>query len=246
MTRQQGIILAILIGLILLICGLLLTGPKDVEATVLPKVDVCHYDGQSGNYQTLNIAVPAAIAHLQQHEPDYPGECDEEEVTPTPTPEVTPTPTEEPCIEDEGQVFLMVSEDDELCEEPEVTPTPEPEPQPEVIVTSSGPVGRGDCPDSNPEKPAANVHVYRDGDTATVKWVPDNASAVHLYWFENQAPDNKHALASLPNDGEEVINGLGTLDWTFGVQQVNGCSGGLTVWVVDGAQPRLFRASYVN
>ena len=57
--------------------------PKKSEAIALPKVDVCHceqVDSESPfQCQTLNIAIPAAIAHLAQHEADYSGACEAEE-----------------------------------------------------------------------------------------------------------------------------------------------------------------------
>src|SRR4051812_16192246 len=101
MTKLE---LALLLGIGLII-GLMavLVVAQAVGATYVPKVDVCHYDGESGNFQTLNIAATAALAHLEEHEADYEGAC--QEVTPTEEPtvtpseeEVTPTPTAAPDV----------------------------------------------------------------------------------------------------------------------------------------------------
>jgi len=58
------------------------------------KVDVCHCE--SNECHTLNIAVPASVAHLEEHEDDYEGAC--VEITPSPTEEVTPTPEVTPEV----------------------------------------------------------------------------------------------------------------------------------------------------
>lgn len=98
---------------------------SNANATVtLPKVDICHCE--SNDCQTLNIAVPAAIAHLQQHDNDYPGQCTE----PTPTPSVSPSPTPTPTPE-----------------VPEPTPTPSENPivSPRASSEPTGPSDEVDC-----------------------------------------------------------------------------------------------------
>ena len=64
------------------------------EATAV-KVDVCHHDGQSGNFQTINIAEAGVPAHVPAHDKDYLGRC-EVEVTPTVILSVTPVPDPTP------------------------------------------------------------------------------------------------------------------------------------------------------
>lgn len=69
-------------------------------ATREEKVDICHCEQPDSESpfqcQTLNIALPAAESHIEEHEADYYGVCEE----PTPTTEVTPTegvtPTDTP------------------------------------------------------------------------------------------------------------------------------------------------------
>jgi len=77
-TRIKYIILGIIITILGFFLLFLITRKADASVQI-PKVEICHFDGQSGNFQTLNIAIPAAIAHLAQHEPDYSGACQEEE-----------------------------------------------------------------------------------------------------------------------------------------------------------------------
>lgn len=123
------------------------------------------------------------------------------EPTPEPTPEVTPEVTPEPT--------------------PEVTPEPsQPESKPEGCTQNCGVPA---CTDSVPE-PAVNPHIYRSGDTALVKWYPKQGDKVNIYWRLNTSNNWEHAISNSPNDGYEEINGLGSSDWTFGVQTVNGCA----------------------
>ena len=42
---------------------------------------ICHFDGRSGNFQTLYVDKHSADNHIRRHEQDYRGQC-EEEVTP--------------------------------------------------------------------------------------------------------------------------------------------------------------------
>jgi len=89
------------------------------------KVDVCHQDGQSGNYSHINVSVSSVndatgLNGHGDHEGDvwapfifndvsYPGQgdyqnfdfedCDHEGGQPTSTPTGTPSPTIDPCIE---------------------------------------------------------------------------------------------------------------------------------------------------
>ena len=68
----------------IIVAGALLLGAfflftQKVEAT--GKVYICHFDGKSGNFQTLHIARKAARAHLRNHDRDYEGECKPEPTT---------------------------------------------------------------------------------------------------------------------------------------------------------------------
>lgn len=173
-------------------------------------------------------------------------QCDDNEPEPTVTPSPSPTPTEtpeespNPC---DGEILLKTLEVD-----PCATPTPEPTSEPES--TPSGfialtPAGAPVCDGVPFVKLPANVHVYRNGASAEVKWVPTQGSEAHIYYFQNQNPSNAHALRDIANDGQETINLLGNLDWTFGVQQKDGCATSGTVYIVDGNEPQLFRFNYV-
>lgn len=104
------IVLGLIVGALIWI---ILFGFPQAMATYIPKTTICHVevpDEGGVNQQTLSLPIPAALAHLNQHDADYTGECKEEEEisptpppttepeitqTPTPTPETTPVPTEE-------------------------------------------------------------------------------------------------------------------------------------------------------
>lgn len=88
------------------------------EANGVPKVVICHPP------DTLEIAAPAAEAHLENHEADYLGPCEEPEPTDTPDPP-TPTPTEPTPTETP------------LPTETQPTPTPAPDSTPSPTPTES-------------------------------------------------------------------------------------------------------------
>lgn len=97
----------------------------------IPKTYICHYDGQSGNYQTLHITIAVAIGHLAHHESDYSGICKE----------LTPTPTIDPCISSE----LVLAKGDCVTPSPEVTETPIATPEATVTIDPVvPPAGHGD------------------------------------------------------------------------------------------------------
>lgn len=115
----------------------------------------------------------------------------------------------------------------DTCEEPEPTPTPTPTvtPEPETPSTPEGCTencGVPACTDATPEA-AVNPHVYRNGDCAIVKYFPKSGDKVNLYWRENSSNDWQHALSNEAATGSHTICGLGSGDFTFGVQTVNGC-----------------------
>lgn len=188
---------------------------KKAEATYTPKTNVCHCE--SNECQTLNIAIPAAIAHVLQHDDDYYGVC--QEVEPTPTIEVTPTPQVE------------VTPTPEVT--PEVTPTPgQGGGNPPTFAGSS--TNAPQCGDQAPTKTGANFHIYRNGEDVVAKWFPTEGSKAHIYYVNLNDSADSHALRNVENDGyEDNLHLLGSKDWRFGLQQVNGCAGGPIVWVDD-------------
>ena len=124
--------------------------------------------------------------------------------------------------------------------DPDPTPTPtpppadpEPTPEPPKTNTTSAPV----CGATVPEKPPANVHVYRKGDCAEVKWVPDGKDAphAHIYYKENSSDGWQYSVRDIENTGSYMICGLGSMDITFAVQQANDCAAGeMSHAVIDG------------
>jgi len=68
-----------------------------------------------------------------------------------------------------------------------------------------------------------------------VQWQPTQGDRANIYYYENQNPDNAHAVRDTENDGYVEVNGLSNLDWTFEIQQSQGCAGGERVTIVDGA-----------
>jgi hypothetical protein len=122
---------------------------------------------------------------------------------------------------------------DKFCEfdEPDTPPTKPPEKPPENPIT---PAGAPVCTDTAPVLLPANPLVWRKGGTAIVQWQPTEGNRANIYYYQNQDKDNAHAVRDTENDGYVEIHELGGLDWTFGIQQANGCAGGETVWVEDG------------
>ena len=222
-------------------------------AFFVPKVNVCHCERPDGDNpfqcQTLNVAVPAAIAHLTQHDADYAGSCQIEEPTPAPT--VTPTPTpvdEDKC--DEGYIEV-----DEQCVPDEVpTPTPTDIPGPGFPQPQLG-TGEGSlapkCSEPAPVVQPRNVNVVRNGSVANVAWIPGDESVIDIFYTEGKRTDNasswphaliveywKHAI-----QGQATIGGLNpSLDYSFALRSRNACSGGEFVYqvVVDGPANGVF------
>lgn len=139
--------------------------------------------------------------------PPPPPTCEELENCPTPPPVVTATPT----------------------------PTPGQPGNPPTFAGSSTEAPQ--CGEANVPQGAENVHVYRKGDDAIVKWLPTGGNEAIVYYKQVSAADWQYAVKGA-NIGYVVIHGLGSLDISFAVQQVNGCSGGVSVMskvIVDGA-----------
>ena len=158
--------------------------------------------------------------------------------SPTPTPEPTsspsPSPTPNPC--ELRDVVCCEQEKDEVCETPTPTPTPEPTgtPTPPVVHSAPSTTEAPVCTDIAPVILPANPLVWRNGGTAIVQWQPTQGSHANIYYYQNENPENAHALRDVANTGYYVIEELGTLNWTFEIQQANGCAGGERVTIVDG------------
>ena len=132
-----------------------------------------------------------------------------------------------------------------VCPTPTPEPTESPEPTPEPIEPPRveiplGVAGAPTCDGVPFVQWPGNPHVLRNGDTATVRWVPTQGSQAHVYYFEVQNPANEHAVRDTENDGEVVITLLGSRDWTFGVQQKDGCAASGITWIEDGNAVRMF------
>ena len=96
-----------------------------------------------------------------------------------------------------------------------------------------------EAPQCGEKAPAAavNPHVYRKGDVAIVRWWNTEGNQAHIYYKQVNAADWQYSITTA-NTGYAEIHGLGTMDISFAVQQVNGCSGGVSVIspvIVDGA-----------
>jgi len=95
------------------------------------------------------------------------------------------------------------------------------------------------CGDTAPVLLPANPLVKRNGDSAIVQWTPTAGDKANVYYYEVQNPENKHAVRDVANNGYVEINLLGSKDWTFGVQQSQGCAGDGIVWIKDGGSNRV-------
>jgi hypothetical protein len=91
------------------------------------------------------------------------------------------------------------------------------------------------CTATKPVLEALNFHILRNGDTAIAKWMPTNGNKANIYYKLVTSNSWEHAVRDIENNGYFVINGLGSKDWTFALQQANDCAGGLmSQYVVDG------------
>lgn len=253
------IVLGLIAGVLLFLVIRLFT--PQAEATVIPKVDICHYDGQSGNFQTLNIAQVAANVHLALHDQDYSGACEEpedvcenlegvQEETPEgyknedgycyiPEQEECPPGTHEAAYEERWEELVCVP-DEVVCTENCGTPATF------QGSTTEAPV----CPNGDTSEVVANPHVLRNGVQATVNFFITEGDSANIYWKEVSAPDWQHAMSDVkPNSENFVSVTIGGLDanlgYTFGIEQKTGCGGGQrTAVVVDDPTPTLFRLSY--
>ena len=136
--------------------------------------------------------------------------------------EPTPTPIIDECDQDDD------------CISPIPTASPSATPTPEVTEAPRGETLAEQCSSVAPVLLPANPLVWRRGGDAIVQWIPTEGNKAHVYYYENQNPGNAHAVRDTENDGYVEIGYLGSLDWTFGVQQAQECAGGQIVWIVDG------------
>ena len=124
------------------------------------------------------------------------------------------------------------------------TPTPDATPSATVCTENCGtpPTFAGSsteapkCGVKDVTQGVVNPHVYRKGDQAIVKWWNTAGNKAHIYYKLVDSADWQHSV-TVDNTGYFVINGLGTRDFSFAVQQVDDCSGGVSVMskvIVDG------------
>ena len=153
------------------------------------------------------------------------------------------------CVEDET-VYVPVNQDppegavEGACKVPEEPEDPEEPRTPSSFSTPSAPV----CPNGETILVPQNFHVFRNGSTAELRWVPTEGDQVNIYFRENDQAGWQHAKADQPNNGVNEITELNpALGYTFGLQQKNGCGGGelVTAVVIDPpAYGELFPFSY--
>jgi hypothetical protein len=92
------------------------------------------------------------------------------------------------------------------------------------------------CGVGDVSKAVVNPHVYRKGDVAIVKWWNTAGDKAHIYYKQVNSPTWQYSVV-VDNTGMAEIKGLGTMDISFAVMQVDSCSGGVSVnakVIVDG------------
>ncbi|MFA5730311.1 MAG: hypothetical protein WC938_03805 [Candidatus Paceibacterota bacterium] len=196
----------------------------------------CVGDWKSGKCPVIPTATPTPKPYVWCHKM-YGDNCKEElkiacrgDWKSGKCPIETPTPTFEPTVE------------------PTVTPdptiTPEPTSIPEVCIGNCGnpPTFAGSsteppiCGAKSVDERVVNPHVYRKGNMAIVKWWPTAGNKANIYYKQNSSNDWQYAV-QVANTGYYEIGGLGSMDITFGIQQVDDCGGGVTsdvYQIVDG------------
>ena len=139
--------------------------------------------------------------------------------------------------------WITLDEIESNCKEDEV---PQPEPVPTPVVRGLTQAGAPQCNDGNILALPLNVQVVRAGAEATVKWIPTGGNLVNIYLLDGKG-DLVGAEGDVANDGEEVIDHLNpTADYSFELEQHQGCGGGerVRVGVIDSYLPMTFYASY--
>lgn len=225
----------ILVALVLL--GL---SSSSVYATTPNNNQVCFCHNVNHNPHTICTSnqglIQGHLRHTRNGE-DTIGQCSVPSSTPTPTMTLTPTPTSTPIPSITPTITTSVTP--QPSSTPTVTPTPDPKstltstPAPQVHAVQTK-AEAPQCNESETTKVAANFHVYRKSEDAILKWHKTEGREVNIYYFQNQFPQNIHSLRNVDNDGYQEIGFLGNLDWTFQIEQVNGCGGGKRVTVIDG------------
>lgn len=139
---------------------------------------------------------------------------------------------------------------EEECEPEEPTPTPPPS-QPPVTSNAGRTVSAPVCSDGSTTKLVDNLHVIRNGSSATVNYFITEGDSSNIYWKLNSSTEWQHAVSDIRGNSDNyvsfTINDLDPIgDYTFGIQQVKGCGGGelATSVVVDDFAPNTFRMSY--
>lgn len=128
--------------------------------------------------------------------------------------------------------WVTVSEIPSDCEpNEEPTPTPVPQPRENPITEAGAPI----CTNTAPVLKPANPLVWRKAGCAIVQWQPTEGDKANVYYHQVQDQTNAHAVRDIDNDGYVEICELGNIDWSFGIQQSNGCAGGETIWIEDGS-----------
>ncbi len=92
------------------------------------------------------------------------------------------------------------------------------------------------CGVGDVSKPVDNAHVFRKGDVAIVRWWNTAGNKAHIYYKQVNSKDWQYSVV-VDNTGYFEIKGLGTMDISFAVMQVDECSGGVSVnakTIVDG------------
>ncbi len=235
----------LLLGILILIAAYLVSNHA-VSATT--KYWICHRQPQK---QDLSLYLPwsgAYNGHIKIHRNDSWGKCPVVQpspsptVTPSPSPTITPSPhptsTPRPTKPPIPSPTITPSPSPKPTPKPDPTPTPTPEPEKPSGCTHDCNPPAPVCSAVNTTKEPVNFHVYRNGGTAILKWYPSEGNKVNAYWKLNGQNDWQHST-SFDNTGHLEINDLGNLDWTFGLQQVNDCGGGVitagnVVEVIDG------------
>lgn len=246
----RWLITGFLIGMAAAVSFWMITNPNRANASQIYLKTICHHT--PGNQVTLTFHQPQSYAgHLGTPHSgqtyDTNGTCTTPSPSPTasptatpkPTPadcdhdgdlkdkyegkecpEVTPTPTPDPCSN--PNVDIAELQQDRICASP--TPFPSETPQPSLPGTDAGPAF---CGDVSTTLLPGNPLVWRNGDQAIVQWVPTDGSQANIYYKQVEQADWQYSVNGIPNNGYFVINGLGTMDITFAIQQTNGgCSGG--------------------
>lgn len=146
--------------------------------------------------------------------------------TPIPTPTITPLPTVTP----------------------ESTPsaTPVPSTSSSLEVNGSGSMPHAStCGVNAVSIPPQNAHLIRNANKADIKWVPSVGEEVNVYYKLNSSNNWQYSVRDEKNDGFVVIGNLNpNKGYTFGIQQKNGCGGGIIAIIVDPpAKGKIFRVS---